>query len=114
LSGPKSGRPRRANARVNLTLSRRPTPCPRLSLITPQSALAAPGDDRELLRLCNELHQLLRIDDALPSDDLESFFLLRNLCEAAADRIMAVRPRTDAGRKAQARVHLNMLEKYDY
>jgi hypothetical protein len=78
------------------------------------AALAAPGDDRELLRLCNEFHQLLRIDDALPSDDLEAFFLLRNLCEAAADRIMAVRPRTDAGRKAQARVHLNMFEKYDY
>jgi hypothetical protein len=78
------------------------------------AALAAPGDDCELLRLCNEFHQLLRIDDALPSDDLEAFFLLRNLCEAAADRIMAVRPRTDAGRKAQARVHLNMLDKYDY
>ena len=114
MSGPKSGRPRRANAPVSLTLSRRPTPCPRLSLIIPQSALAAPGDDRELLRLCNELHQLLRIDDALPSDDLELFFLLRNLCEAAADRIIAVRPRTDAGRKAQARVHLNMFERYDY
>ena len=54
------------------------------------------------------------MDDALPSDDLESFFLLRNLCEAAADRIIAVRPRTDASRKAQARVHLNMFEKYHY
>ena len=36
------------------------------------AALAAPGDDRELLRICNEFHQLLRIDDALPTTSKHS------------------------------------------